>query len=86
MSKHEEHQCPVCSLVEETVNSIMDTENVHELIAVVEEAVERAMILGERNAIIDDINEKIEYAKFLENELECGRNCDCESEEDCKLK
>ncbi len=80
---NEECKCPVCELIDETVDSIVEAKHVSDLFAIVEETVQRAMMLGERDAIIDDINEKIAYVQAIDESLECGKTCDCESKEDC---
>lgn len=70
----EKETCPVCDLLHESINEILEAKYSQDVVEIVKEIIDRALILGERRAIIDDIHEKMAYLEDIGD----GMDCDCE--------
>jgi len=75
-------ECPTCDLAEKFMELILQSNTVDELEFFVRQLIDEATDLGFKEALVNDINRKIELLEVLDGERDCCEECcneDCES-------
>ncbi len=75
MNNHEEI-CPHCELTEAYTNALLEAEDEQEIRDIVSNLVDEAMILGVKDAVMTDIENKMQALKEIEQIMDCDGDCD----------
>lgn len=74
----EDCECPQCELVEGYTELILDAESVEELKHFLSLAIEDAVELGFKQALLADINHKVKVLDSFDECEFCDDECDCQ--------
>jgi hypothetical protein len=80
--QNEEECCPTCKLVEDFTQFILGADSKEEVSELVNDLVGIAKEIGYKQALVDDINAKIDTLREFEDE------CDCDicNEQECEFE